>query len=98
MVSQVAFLLLFVYTLTELGYRASTLILRTLPVMSKYILDNLFGSKARVKLLKFLFRNSSHAFTVGEIARRTQETPTTVKQELYMLRGIHLVKKSRKRE
>ena len=65
--------------------------------MSKNILDNLFGSKARVKLLKFLYRNYPQAFTVGEIARRTQETPTTVRREIYLLKELHAVKKTSKR-
>lgn len=65
--------------------------------MSKNILDNLFGSKPRVKLIKFLYRNYPKGFSVGEIARRTQETPTTVRRELYLLKEIHAVKKTSKR-
>ncbi len=65
--------------------------------MSKNILDNLFGSKPRVKLIKFLYRNYPRGFSVGEIAHRTQESPTTIRQELSILRQIRLVNKTRKR-
>lgn len=65
--------------------------------MSKPILDNLFGSKARVKVLKFLYRNYPRAFTIGEIARRTQELPTTIRQELALLKEIRLVHLTKKR-
>lgn len=63
--------------------------------MSKYTLDNLFGSKARVKLIKFLYRNYPGGFTVNEIARRTQESPTTIRAELNLLKHVHLVNKTR---
>ncbi len=63
--------------------------------MSKNILDNLFGSKPRVKLLKFLFRNYPNGFTIGEIARRTQESPTTIRQELNLFKELRLVHKTR---
>jgi len=65
--------------------------------MSKYALDNLFGSKARVKLLKFLFRNIQSGFTIGEIARRTQESPETIRQEIKLFQEIHLVSSVRKK-
>jgi predicted transcriptional regulator with HTH domain len=65
--------------------------------MSKPILDNLFGSKARVKVLKFLYRNHPQSFSLGEIARRTQETPTIMKQELALLKSIHVIRISKKR-
>ncbi len=61
--------------------------------MSKPILDNLFGSKVRVKLLKFLYRNHPGEFTMGELARRIQESPTETKRELEILREIELLKK-----
>lgn len=63
--------------------------------MSKYILDNLFGSKARVKVLKFLFRNYPAGFTVRQIAHRTQESALIVRRELDTLRKISLIKKAR---
>lgn len=61
--------------------------------MSKDILDNLFGSRIRVKVLKFLFRNYSVDFTVGELTKRIQETYPAAKQEVEALIKIRLIKK-----
>lgn len=61
--------------------------------MSKNILDNLFGSKVRVKMLKFLFRNYPNPVTVGTLSRIIQESPSAVRREVLMLREIGLLKK-----
>lgn len=61
--------------------------------MSKPILDNLFGSKVRVKLLKFLYRNYPVDFSVKEIAARIQEPPELVKKEIDLLKQILVVKR-----
>lgn len=61
--------------------------------MSKPVLDNLFGSKIRVKLLKFLFRNYPADFSVKEIAQRIQEPYSETRQELENLKSIGVVKR-----
>lgn len=61
--------------------------------MSKPVLDNLFGSKVRVKLLKFLYRNYPSDFSVGELARRIQESPSDTKKEIELLREINIIRK-----
>ncbi|HZZ99264.1 MAG TPA: archaellum operon transcriptional activator EarA family protein [Candidatus Paceibacterota bacterium] len=61
--------------------------------MSKPILDNLFGSKVRVKILKFLFRNHEADFSVTELARRIQEPYEATKKEIELLRGIKIIVK-----
>jgi predicted transcriptional regulator with HTH domain len=61
--------------------------------MSKPILDNLFGSKVRVKILKFLYRNYPADFSIKEIAQRIQENFADTKKELDMLKEIRLLKK-----
>jgi predicted transcriptional regulator with HTH domain len=61
--------------------------------MSKPILDNLFGSKVRVKILKFLYRNFPADFSAREIAHRIQESPAATKDELEVLRTITVVRK-----
>ena len=61
--------------------------------MSKDILDNLFGSRIRVKILKFLFRNYPVDFIVGELVQRIQETHLATKQEVEALMKIRLIKK-----
>jgi len=62
--------------------------------MSKPILDNLFGSKVRVKVLKFLYRNYPVDFSIYEIARRVQESPEVVKKELTLLKSLLIVKRA----
>lgn len=64
--------------------------------MSKQIFDELFGSKARVKILKFFFRNESGFFDVTTIARRVQESEVVVKKELGRLLKIKFIQKGNK--
>lgn len=59
--------------------------------MSKNTLDNLFGSKVRVKLLKFLFRNYPGEFSVYELSRRIQEPLAETKKELEIFEEMGLV-------
>lgn len=59
--------------------------------MSKNILETLFESKARVKILKFLFRNFPHHYTFSEIADHTQETSISVRREIKRLLDIGLL-------
>ena len=61
--------------------------------MSKDILDNLFGSRIRVKVLKFLFRNYPADFTVGDLARRIQEGYGVTKKEVEALGRLRLIRK-----
>lgn len=63
--------------------------------MSKPILDNLFGSKARVKILKFLYRNYPADFSVREISQRIQESPQMTRDELELLKQITIVKQKK---
>ncbi len=63
--------------------------------MSKYILDNLFGSRIRIKMLKFLFRNYPKEFTVRELVKRIQEPREVIKQEIATLKAIGLIKRKR---
>ncbi len=65
--------------------------------MSKPILDNLFGSKVRVKLLKFLYRNYPAEFSLRDMSRRIQEKPNDVKKELSALKLIRVVKMAKER-
>ena len=61
--------------------------------MSKNILDNLFGSKARVKILKFMYRNADNPVGLAELSRRVQESPTLVRKEVELLRELGIIKK-----
>ena len=59
--------------------------------MSKTTLDNLFGSRARVKILKFLFRSYPSDFSIQDIMERTRESLETVRREMALLRRLGLV-------
>lgn len=57
------------------------------------ILDILFGSKIRVRVLKFLFRNYPNDFSIAELSKRIQEPHAAIKKEIDLLAEIKLVKK-----
>ncbi len=61
--------------------------------MSKDTLDNLFGSRVRVKILKFLFRNYSVDFVISELSKRIQEKHGDTKKEVELLGKVGLIKK-----
>ena len=61
--------------------------------MSKSALELLFDSRARVKILKFLFRNTGMSFGVRDLSGRIQERPTTVRKEVRRLMEMGLLKK-----
>ena len=63
--------------------------------MSKNVLETLFESRSKVKILKFLFRNSDRDFSVKEITAHVQETPRVVKSDLKKLMEIGLLRKNR---
>ncbi len=64
--------------------------------MSKSILDNLLGSRVRVKLLKLLYRQHPVALPMSELAVRVQEPSFIVRRELSLLQEIKLVRKIHK--
>ena len=49
-------------------------------------MEQLFGSKTRVKLLQLFFRNPNRAFYVREITRKIDEQINSVRRELANLR------------
>lgn len=64
--------------------------------MSKSTLELLFDSRARVKILKFLFRNAGTSFNVRDLSRRIQEQPATVRKEVRRFMEIGLLKQKDK--
>jgi len=60
--------------------------------MSKNILDNLFGSRVKVKILKYAFRNYPGDFNIQELSRRVQESSNVVKKEVQSLLQMGLIK------
>lgn len=61
--------------------------------MSKYILDKLFGSRIRVKILKFMFRNYPGNFNARELSKKIQEPFDVTKKELNFLSKLGLINK-----
>lgn len=61
--------------------------------MSKFILDNLFNSKIRLKVLRFLFRNYPGDFSASELANRIQEGYDLTQKEIKTLQKIGLIKR-----
>ena len=57
------------------------------------ILENLFNSKIRIKVLKFLFRNYPINIGAGDLAERIQENPGDVREEMRELQKIGLINK-----
>ena len=62
--------------------------------MSKHKLffELLFGSKAKVKILKFLFRNLGVSFNAKELTVRIQEPAPVVNKEIKDLLEMGLLK------
>lgn len=61
--------------------------------MPNQIFEELFGSRARVKILKFFFRNEAGFFDLPTIAKRVQERRPVVKKEINRLLGIGFLRK-----
>jgi len=56
------------------------------------MLENIFGSRTRVKLLKLFLQRPSEAFFVRELARLSEEKINSVRRELNNLTEIGLIK------
>lgn len=59
--------------------------------MSKNAIEVLFESRARVKILKFLFRNMTKNYTFAEIVNHVQEDASVVRREINKLEEINLI-------
>ena len=57
------------------------------------VLENLFKSKIRVKVLKFLFRNYPANVGIRDLAKRIQESVEVTKHELKDLEKMGLINK-----
>lgn len=61
--------------------------------LSRNTLNELFGSKVRVKTLRFLFRNYPEDFSVRELVKRIQEPSADVMKELRSFLKMGLIKR-----
>jgi hypothetical protein len=59
-------------------------------------LQRLFGSSARLKLLRLFLFNPKEAYSAREAADRSREKPTDVRRELTLLGQAGLIRKSRR--
>ncbi|MBL7053059.1 MAG: hypothetical protein ISS02_00125 [Candidatus Portnoybacteria bacterium] len=69
--------------------------------MSKEILEKLFDSPVKVKLLKLFLRNPDQFFTLSEVRKRTKSDLSTCRSQIAKLESIKLIKsriKSKKKE
>ena len=58
-------------------------------------LDQLFESQAKVKLLKFCFRNAEDSFELKEIFKRLRKNPAVLRQEMKKLEKVGLIKQKK---
>ncbi len=65
--------------------------------MSKQILDILLGSRVRVQLLKFLFRNFPEAFDARTLSRRIRIPLPALAKEIKRLSELGLIRRTRVR-
>ncbi|MEK7598414.1 MAG: hypothetical protein AAB487_01625 [Patescibacteria group bacterium] len=61
------------------------------------ILENLFGSKSKSRLLRFFLQNPEHEYALQEIAKRNMLKTSAVRGELENLRKIRFILKRRKK-
>ncbi|MEX0916616.1 MAG: hypothetical protein WDZ44_00750 [Candidatus Spechtbacterales bacterium] len=65
--------------------------------MSQLILEKLFDSPAKLRLLKLFLRNPGETFSLADIRRRTMVETAAVKAQLQKLDDMHLVNSTKKR-
>ncbi|MFA6296107.1 MAG: winged helix-turn-helix domain-containing protein [Patescibacteria group bacterium] len=58
----------------------------------KNVLEKLFGSKTRVKILSLFVKNQNSSFYVREITRKLQERINSIRRELENLTNVGLLK------
>lgn len=60
--------------------------------MSEQILDQLFDSPIKVKLLKLFLRNADRSFLINDIVKKIKEKKSAVTRQVKGLESIHLLK------
>jgi predicted transcriptional regulator len=56
-----------------------------------FALEALFGSRVRIKILKFLFRNYPNNLETKDLADKLQESPDAIRREIKLLETIGLI-------
>ena len=62
------------------------------------ILESLFSSRERVRILRFFLQNPETTFTSAEISRRNMLKPLKIRREIEMLSKIKFILKSTQRD
>lgn len=62
--------------------------------MQKGVLDKLFGSSARVKIIRLFLLNPDALFNLKEISRRTKVNLPSARREILVLKGIGFIKQT----
>ncbi|MFZ2193475.1 MAG: hypothetical protein WAV31_04495 [Candidatus Moraniibacteriota bacterium] len=62
------------------------------------ILESLFSSKERVRILRFFLQNPEATFTSAEISRRNMLKPLKIRREIEMLSKIKFILKSTQKD
>lgn len=63
--------------------------------VGKGTLDQLFESQAKVKLLRFFFRNAEEIFQLKDIFKRLRTSPALLRQEMKKLENLGLIKQKK---
>ena len=63
-----------------------------LTVMSEQILEQLFDSPVKVKLLKLFLRNPSRFFSMSEVVKKTQSSREATKRQVRGLESVNFLK------
>lgn len=60
--------------------------------MSKHTLEQLLGSRIRLKVLRFLYRNQTLPFEIAVLAKKIQESKVLVAKEIKELKSLGLIR------
>ena len=61
--------------------------------MSSEILEKLFGSAGRVKIIRLFLSNGGNVFAIKEIAQKTKVSPSLCRREIRLLEKISFIEK-----
>ncbi|MBI4692037.1 MAG: hypothetical protein HY773_01140 [Candidatus Terrybacteria bacterium] len=61
------------------------------------VLDKLFGSSARVKIIRLFLLNPDTLFNLKEISRRAKVIPASARREILVLRDIGFIKQTKEK-
>ncbi len=60
------------------------------------ILGKIFGSEARVKIMRLFLSSNGEVFESKDVAKRSRVNPATTRKEIFLLSSVKFLKKNRK--